>query len=45
MSLTITQYQIDAFAQNVFEGNPAAVCPAETARTAISNIARTPEDY
>jgi PhzF family phenazine biosynthesis protein len=27
MSLTITQYQIDAFTQNVFEGNPAAVCP------------------
>lgn len=25
----ITQYQIDAFAQRVFEGNPAAVCPLE----------------
>jgi PhzF family phenazine biosynthesis protein len=29
MSLTITQYQIDAFAQNVFQGNPAAVCPLQ----------------
>ena len=26
---TITQYQIDAFAQRVFQGNPAAVCPLE----------------
>src|SRR5215813_3078821 len=25
----ITQYQIDAFAEHVFEGNPAAVCPLE----------------
>jgi PhzF family phenazine biosynthesis protein len=24
---TITQYQIDAFASKLFEGNPAAVCP------------------
>lgn len=29
MPLTITQYQIDAFAQRVFEGNPAAVCPLQ----------------
>jgi len=25
--MKITQYQVDAFASNVFEGNPAAVCP------------------
>jgi PhzF family phenazine biosynthesis protein len=29
MGLTIAQYQIDAFAQKVFQGNPAAVCPLE----------------
>jgi len=27
--MTLKIYQIDAFAQNVFEGNPAAVCPLE----------------
>ena len=27
--MKITQYQIDAFAQRVFAGNPAAVCPLE----------------
>lgn len=27
--MTLTQYQIDAFAQKVFEGNPAAVCPLQ----------------
>lgn len=26
---TITLYQVDAFTQNVFSGNPAAVCPLE----------------
>ncbi|MCB0025178.1 MAG: PhzF family phenazine biosynthesis protein, partial [Caldilinea sp.] len=24
------QYQVDAFARRVFEGNPAAVCPLES---------------
>lgn len=28
--MKIKQYQIDAFAANVFEGNPAAVCPLDT---------------
>lgn len=27
--MKIRQYQVDAFAQRVFEGNPAAVCPLE----------------
>ncbi len=27
--MEITLYQIDAFANNVFEGNPAAICPLE----------------
>lgn len=27
--MKIKQYQVDAFAQRVFEGNPAAVCPLE----------------
>ena len=25
----ISQYQVDAFASRVYEGNPAAVCPLE----------------
>jgi PhzF family phenazine biosynthesis protein len=25
--MKIKQYQVDAFARRVFEGNPAAVCP------------------
>ena len=28
--MIISQYQVDAFARSVFEGNPAAVCPLET---------------
>ena len=28
--MKIKQYQVDAFAQQVFEGNPAAVCPLDT---------------
>lgn len=28
--MRITQYQVDAFARRVFEGNPAAVCPLGT---------------
>jgi len=28
--MKIRQYQVDAFASRVFEGNPAAVCPLET---------------
>lgn len=28
--MKITQYQVDAFADRVFEGNPAAICPLET---------------
>lgn len=28
--MKIRQYQVDAFATHVFEGNPAAVCPLET---------------
>jgi PhzF family phenazine biosynthesis protein len=28
--MKLTQYQVDAFANRVFEGNPAAVCPLET---------------
>ncbi|MEQ9394875.1 PhzF family phenazine biosynthesis protein [Haliea sp.] len=27
--MTLQQYQVDAFASRVFEGNPAAVCPLE----------------
>jgi predicted PhzF superfamily epimerase YddE/YHI9 len=27
--MKITQYQVDAFARRVFEGNPAAVCPLD----------------
>ena len=27
--MKIKQYQVDAFASRVFEGNPAAVCPLE----------------
>jgi PhzF family phenazine biosynthesis protein len=27
--MQITQYQVDAFARRVFEGNPAAVCPLD----------------
>ena len=27
--MKLTQYQVDAFATRVFEGNPAAVCPLE----------------
>ena len=27
--MELTLYQIDAFASNVFEGNPAAVCPLD----------------
>jgi PhzF family phenazine biosynthesis protein len=27
MSTTIKRYQVDAFAENIFEGNPAVVCP------------------
>src|SRR5690349_6785083 len=27
MSNTIKRYQVDAFAENIFEGNPAVVCP------------------
>lgn len=29
MTMKLTQYQVDAFANHVFEGNPAAVCPLE----------------
>ncbi|MFN5335645.1 MAG: isomerase, partial [Bacteroidota bacterium] len=25
--MVLTIYQVDAFAEKVFEGNPAAVCP------------------
>ena len=28
--MIISQYQVDAFANSVFEGNPAAVCPLDT---------------
>ncbi len=28
--LTLTMYQVDAFSQHVFSGNPAAVCPLES---------------
>lgn len=28
--MTLQQYQVDAFASRVFEGNPAAVCPLES---------------
>lgn len=28
--MKIKQYQVDAFASRVFEGNPAAVCPLES---------------
>ena len=28
--MELTLYQIDAFAEHVFEGNPAAVCPLES---------------
>jgi len=28
--MIISQYQVDAFANSVFEGNPAAVCPLQT---------------
>jgi len=28
--MQLTQYQIDAFAARVFEGNPAAICPLQT---------------
>jgi len=28
--MKLTLYQIDAFAEKPFEGNPAAVCPLET---------------
>lgn len=28
--MTVSLYQVDAFAARVFEGNPAAVCPLET---------------
>lgn len=28
--MKLTMYQVDAFADRVFEGNPAAVCPLET---------------
>ena len=27
--MKIKQYQVDAFASRVFEGNPAAVCPLD----------------
>lgn len=27
--MKVTQYQVDAFASRVFEGNPAAVCPLD----------------
>lgn len=27
--MKIKQYQVDAFARRVFEGNPAAVCPLD----------------
>lgn len=30
MSTTISLYQVDAFTQTVFAGNPAAVCPTDT---------------
>ncbi len=29
MSRTVPLYQIDAFTQSVFSGNPAAVCPTD----------------
>ncbi len=28
--MKIKQYQVDAFAGRVFEGNPAAVCPLDS---------------
>ena len=28
--MKLTQYQVDAFAERVFEGNPAAVCPLDS---------------
>lgn len=28
--MRLRQYQVDAFASHVFEGNPAAVCPLES---------------
>lgn len=29
ISMTLTLYQVDAFAKEIFEGNPAAVCPLD----------------